>query len=163
MTDEKILEVLDLYQRNLEKIYVYEGERLHKRPEDCLHHCLDMIPQMRQFLKEGRREKVFRWLGFIQGVLWCEGVYTIEQMKDHNKPPGGEKVSTKKENCPFCLGDGYLFYSHHIGLSGAEVNVCKNCNGSGKVNVLKSEDAERTPSGGQPVADLSRDSDGFEG
>lgn len=29
-------------------------------------------------------EKVFKWLGFIQGVLWIMGVYTVEELKDHN-------------------------------------------------------------------------------
>jgi len=28
--------------------------------------------------------KGMRWLGFIQGVLWREGVFTIDEMRDHN-------------------------------------------------------------------------------
>ena len=28
-------------------------------------------------------ERKNRWLGFIQGVLWCQGIYTINQMKEH--------------------------------------------------------------------------------
>ena|SRR5271154_322649 len=27
--------------------------------------------------------KVNRWIGFIQGVLWKEGIYTIDQLRQH--------------------------------------------------------------------------------
>ena len=30
------------------------------------------------------KEKANRWLGFIQGVLWAECIYTIDEMRDHN-------------------------------------------------------------------------------
>lgn len=30
-------------------------------------------------------EKIMRWLGFVQGVLWSTGFYSIEQMKDDNR------------------------------------------------------------------------------
>jgi len=53
-------------------------------------HMLTMIPKMREFLKEGRREKTFRWLGFIQGVLWAKGVFNLEELKNHNRPEGEE-------------------------------------------------------------------------
>lgn len=29
--------------------------------------------------------KANRWLGFIQGVLWTSGVFTIEDMRDDNR------------------------------------------------------------------------------
>ncbi len=29
--------------------------------------------------------KVGRWLGFIQGVLWTHNIYSIDEMKDHNR------------------------------------------------------------------------------
>jgi len=38
------------------------------------------------FVKEGRRRKANRWLGFVQGFLWANGIYTIEEMKEHNRP-----------------------------------------------------------------------------
>lgn len=31
--------------------------------------------------------KVHRWLGFIQGVLWSQGVVTIDQLRHMNNPP----------------------------------------------------------------------------
>lgn len=33
-----------------------------------------------------RLEKKFRWLGFVQGVLWAHGIQTIEESKKQNMP-----------------------------------------------------------------------------
>lgn len=79
MTDDKILEVLHRYQKEI------TGHPM-RMFDDHFSHCAAMIPQMEEFLAEGRRDKVFRWLGFIQGVLYAKGVYTIEQLKDHSRP-----------------------------------------------------------------------------
>jgi hypothetical protein len=48
-------------------------------------HCLSMIPKMRKFIVEGRMDKFYLWLGFLQGLLWSQGFYTIEQLLAHNK------------------------------------------------------------------------------
>ena len=29
--------------------------------------------------------KTMRWLGFVQGVLWACRVYTVEQLREHNR------------------------------------------------------------------------------
>lgn len=78
MTDAKILEVLDIYNTALTCPNYDDNAQIQW--------CLGMIPQMVQFLKEGRREKTFRWLGFIQGVLYANGVFTVPEMADHNRP-----------------------------------------------------------------------------
>lgn len=51
-----------------------------------LSHCKTMLPKMEKMLDEGKLEKFFRWLGFMQGVLWVEKLYTLEELKDHNRP-----------------------------------------------------------------------------
>lgn len=33
--------------------------------------------------REGETEKVQRWLGFIQGVMWATGLYTIDELRGH--------------------------------------------------------------------------------
>lgn len=48
-------------------------------------HAMDMCARLQEFGPDQER-KAMRWLGFIQGVLWCEGAYTIEEMKGHNRP-----------------------------------------------------------------------------
>ena len=75
MSDQKICEVLDRY----EALPVVDGNAK-------LVHLKGMIPKMRAFLVEGRREKVSRWLGFMQGVLYALDVYTVEEMANHNRP-----------------------------------------------------------------------------
>lgn len=74
MTDDKLHEVINIY-----------GYRLSNLRDPAFDHLRDMIPQMRDFVDEGRREKVMRWLGFVQGVLWIKGVVTLGELKLHNK------------------------------------------------------------------------------
>lgn len=49
-------------------------------------HALWMIVQAREFVREGRLPKAFRWLGFVQGVMWVLDIVTIEQAKEANRP-----------------------------------------------------------------------------
>jgi hypothetical protein len=49
-------------------------------------HLRWMIAEARTMLADGRREKVMRWLGFIQGTLWAMGVSSIDSLKDANRP-----------------------------------------------------------------------------
>lgn len=49
-----------------------------------LRHCYWMIEEVMTWPPE-RIEKAFRWLGFIQGVLWAHHVQTVDQLKEMNK------------------------------------------------------------------------------
>jgi len=79
MKDEKIIAICEFYKKEL----VPYGKGAYF-PETYKHimYMLWMIPQ---FIKEGRKEKANRWLGFVQGVLWANDVYEIEDMKEHNR------------------------------------------------------------------------------
>lgn len=83
MTNEKILDVLNIYEARL---------RLSEGP--FVEHLREMIPKVRVFIEEGRRDKVFRWLGFMQGAMWMLGIYSIDEMKAHNAPPGAVLETT---------------------------------------------------------------------
>ncbi len=72
MDDEKIIAVCEFYRKELKELY---------SPDPDLHHVEDMIYKIPKFLDEGRKEKAFRWLGFIQGTLCAKGIYTIEDLK----------------------------------------------------------------------------------
>tara|TARA_Y100000034_G_C6870091_1_gene397104 strand:+ start:983 stop:1264 length:282 start_codon:yes stop_codon:yes gene_type:complete len=48
-------------------------------------HLLYMCRMGINFIEEGKIDKAMRWLGFIQGVLCQSGIYTIEELKSHNK------------------------------------------------------------------------------
>ncbi len=90
MTDEKIKEVLSVYRKKFEELNTPKKKYSHNfiplNPNDFLSHCHAMLEEIEIFLKEDRREKVFRWLGFIQGCLWRGSVYTVEELKNHNRP-----------------------------------------------------------------------------
>lgn len=47
-------------------------------------HCRWMVQEALTFPPE-KKEKGMRWLGFIQGVMWCAG-WTVDEMKDVNMP-----------------------------------------------------------------------------
>lgn len=78
MTKQKILEVVDKYEKLLNMF------RLSPLFTKELEHVLEMIPKVRSFVAEDRLEKCFRWLGFIQGILWSHQIYSIQQLKEHN-------------------------------------------------------------------------------
>lgn len=106
MSDEKILLVLKKYEDKLDAVFS-KGDKWSKNPQ--LVHAKNMIPKMRGFMEEGRREKNFRWLGFLQGVLYCHGIYTIEEMANHNRPTKAEFVAQNPGHsldrfraCPGC-------------------------------------------------------------
>jgi len=94
MDGKKVLEVIDTYEQELKRRGATPLKADHNQVLDpatdnravCLGHCLGMIPQMREFIATDHLEKTFRWLGFIQGVLWPLGIYSIDEMKNHNRP-----------------------------------------------------------------------------
>lgn len=85
MTDKKILQLLDSYESKLNNIPTRVDT---DRPSvwDKIQHTRGMIPKMRKYLEEGRKEKVFRWLGFLQCVFWMLDIYTVEQLANHSRP-----------------------------------------------------------------------------
>lgn len=49
--------------------------------------ALTMIRDMEVMLQEeGITDKFNRWLGFLQGILWCTQLRTINEMRDENRP-----------------------------------------------------------------------------
>lgn len=97
MTKEDVLRVVKEYKEDL----VIEGavpasmkgtdsavkytERAagdYKRRLDHLRFMCEMIEILAD---KGEMEKVFRWLGFLQGALWMIGAYTINEMAEHNR------------------------------------------------------------------------------
>lgn len=90
MTAEKIREVVAVYRRMFDEQDIPELKCRHSGPPNAfviLSHCHAMLTEIDQFAREGRTEKAFRWLGFVQGCLWSAGAYSIEELKAHNKPP----------------------------------------------------------------------------
>jgi hypothetical protein len=79
MTKEHVEKVLDLYEHTLSlRAYSFKPPVL-----------LTMFPLMRKMLENPNDwDKLMRWLGFVQGVYWSDGTFTIDQMRDHNRAGG---------------------------------------------------------------------------
>ena len=87
MTNEKILEIVSLYQRELQKLQADLNEVPYAIaiPSSMILHCLQMLDQIKIFVGTARIEKAFRWLGFVQGALWSHGVYSINELRNHSR------------------------------------------------------------------------------
>lgn len=53
-------------------------------PSERLEHLLYMTMKITDWVRQGRLDKAQRWLGFVQGVLWAEGLASIDQCKRMN-------------------------------------------------------------------------------
>jgi hypothetical protein len=95
MTEAKILSAVEGLVRLLGGIAEFERiveEDTAQQPslERRIFHLRYMCKQIPVFLAENRREKVMRWLGFIQGAMWALGMTSIAEMKELNRPDGTE-------------------------------------------------------------------------
>lgn len=50
-------------------------------------HTMWMCEQGIEFAGKGDIEKAMRWLGFVQGMLFYTGHYTIDEMRAHSASP----------------------------------------------------------------------------
>lgn len=90
-----MIEVIETYrqlfiERNIGKIDYPHNDLLDEEIHG-LEHCHGMLDKMVEFVREGRMEKTFRWLGFVQGVLWVTRVYPLTDLKNHKRPPEGKE------------------------------------------------------------------------
>ncbi len=90
MTKKKILEVITFYEEILKEMGFrskrFAADKLPKNRVEVFGHLLNLMGRMKKLIKQGRKEKAFRWLGFIQGALWVSKVFTIKELKNHSKP-----------------------------------------------------------------------------
>lgn len=92
MTEKTLLEACVRYRQRLEQ----EGITAVDHAAEVLPSLLlerEQLEHVRWMLEQlcsgaiDDREKVMRWLGFIQGVFWSCGYYTIQTMRTHNTTP----------------------------------------------------------------------------
>jgi hypothetical protein len=89
MTPQQVLDALDRYEAKCTPIAGqperFTSKGLLPRRHQAVAHVLWMCGSIRELLNEGRIEKSMRWLGFVQAVLWCFGLATIDELKDDNR------------------------------------------------------------------------------
>lgn len=91
MTKDKIKEVAEYYKRclNCEAKRYALNEKVGPSFNEgvaIIKHCRYMIDEILSFLRQDRIEKAFRWLGFLQGCLWTTGMFSLDELKEHNRP-----------------------------------------------------------------------------
>lgn len=89
MSGEKLLEMLGVYERMFREHGIDRKDVSHglRSPSsaDQLEHAHGMIRQMKTFVTEGQIDKAFRWLGFLQAILWVNGFFTLDELRSHNR------------------------------------------------------------------------------
>ena len=85
MTPEKVKSVVEYYRQQMHWIAPQEADKTKTiTGEGAAEHVRWMLDRIDEFVDEGRIEKAFRWLGFVQGVLWLDGRFSIDEMRHHN-------------------------------------------------------------------------------
>ena len=90
MTKEKIAEVVKKYKKLIEgagykPFQISNYERKHQGLRCHLQHCLYMLYEMDKLLEQNKTEKAFRWLGFIQGVLFTHEIKSLNDLKNDSR------------------------------------------------------------------------------
>lgn len=86
MSTDQVVKVANEYIQYL-KSFGHEPANLANDLDGFLQatkHALWMCYQLRDLPQEDM-EKACRWLGFVQGVLWARGLYSINDMREHNR------------------------------------------------------------------------------
>jgi hypothetical protein len=112
---DKMLEVVRQYRTLLLHIPPASGPfDKQPSPREAYAHLNGMLDSIESFVKEGTPEawdKANRWLGFMQGVFWMNGTFTLDQMREHNRSTKEEKALDASGKKPkFRLDSDRLLY-----------------------------------------------------
>jgi hypothetical protein len=98
MTNEQLKETFDRYRSHLDRIWPdIQPCQSHKRDQSVIadlwfyehrvSHYKFMCEHAKVLIDDKQREKAMRWLGFLQGALWREGRYSLDELKYHVTNP----------------------------------------------------------------------------
>lgn len=90
MNKKQCANLVAAYQYELDQREIRPRRALqtrHPSPEAELAHARWMIERMKEMIViwPKKREKFFRWLGFVQGVLWANKIFTLTKLRSHNR------------------------------------------------------------------------------
>lgn len=86
MTKEQVLQAVRQYRTYLSLAGDQPKQANFDLPPtrgEAIRHLLSMCDQIETFMEEDV-EKAMRWLGFMQGVLWLNGSFTLNELRRHN-------------------------------------------------------------------------------
>ena len=93
MTKEQVLQVVSKYRTYLRQ----SGDDPEQVDHDlaptrgeALRHLLFMCDHIEKMVDEDI-EKAMRWLGFMQGALWSQAIFTLSDLREHNIRPVSPK------------------------------------------------------------------------
>ena len=107
-TAQQFTRMLDLYENVLDRMG-YEpvpypdatahvgGSLLTATRFDCLNHAYWMCRCVRQYVRENRVARAYRWMGTIQGLLFMGGIYSLEELSDMERrmPPPSPMIRAR--------------------------------------------------------------------
>ncbi|MBP9869377.1 hypothetical protein KBC59_02370 [Patescibacteria group bacterium] len=59
--------------------------RVPKHRGERLAHALTLCQELLRHLEEWKPGKIDRKISFIQGILWCEGLYSQSMLREHTR------------------------------------------------------------------------------
>jgi hypothetical protein len=89
MTDDKLREAFDRCHNLIKSQAPLEPERnINTLPGTpaSYKHLLWLCLNGPSLIDAGKRDKAFRWLGFVQGAIWWGQLASIEELKSMNRP-----------------------------------------------------------------------------
>ncbi len=87
MTPFEIEDLAIIYAGELEEMGVVDAHDFTARPlfkRERLGQALDMCYKIPEFINQGRVDSALAFLGFVQGILWVERMYTLKQIQEDN-------------------------------------------------------------------------------
>lgn len=89
MTNNHLKKVLTLYYNRWKDSYPpkrMDTEQFFGDRTTVMAHAMWMCQEALEFFSSDP-DKAHRWLGFIQGIMFCVGHYSIDEMRAHSTEP----------------------------------------------------------------------------
>lgn len=90
MKSQQIIDLMDSYELKLGMPAVEligQNQKYYELSSlDVLKNAQYMAGRIKQLTGSGDLEKANRWLGFLQGIMWTQNIYTINEMRNQNRP-----------------------------------------------------------------------------
>lgn len=83
---EKILELIVKYREDLERMDaepILTDENCQNQ-QQATDHAFAILNQIEDLTEKNQIEKAYRWLGFVQAILFVNGKYSFKEINQHH-------------------------------------------------------------------------------